>query len=306
MATREDYDRYKLLLGTPPEWLKKYLDLDILDRLKDISLLCGMEYASHDIYNFAFSISRYEHSLNVALITWALTHDKNATLGALFHDASSPVFSHCVDYMNGDYVKQESTEEKTDEVLFSCDDLKRYLKLDNVSIEDVVNFKQYSVVDLPRPYMCADRLDNCIGVGMAWCQKLTYEDALKVLQSVRLTPNENGIYEISFNDKEAADIIYNINDDINRLTHTNSDTYMMLLVSKIIKKLILLNLVTYDDLFKLREKDIIDILEDNNHLDIELEKLYNEFKTIKEAPIIKQPDIKNKTLNPLVKEKRLK
>ena len=306
MATRQDYEKYKLLLGTPPEWLNKYLELDILNRLQDISVLCGMEYASHDIYNFAFSISRYEHSLNVALITWALTHDKNATLGALFHDASSPVFSHCVDYMNGDYVNQESTEEKTDEILLSSPDLQRYLRQDNVSLEDVINFKQYSVVDLPRPYMCADRLDNCIGVGMAWSKKLTYEDAKSILESIRLTLNENGIYEISFNDEQAANIVYEINNDINQLTHSNSDTYMMLLVSKIIKKLILLNLVTYDDLFKLKERDIIDILEDNNHLDVELEQLYNEFKTIKEAPVIEQPEIKDKILNPLVKQKRLK
>ena len=306
MATRQDYEKYKLLLGTPPEWLNKYLELDILNRLQDISVLCGMEYASHDIYNFAFSISRYEHSLNVALITWALTHDKNATLGALFHDASSPVFSHCVDYMNGDYVNQESTEEKTDEILLSSPDLQRYLRQDNVSLEDVINFKQYSVVDLPRPYMCADRLDNCIGVGMAWSKKLTYDDAKSILESIRLTLNENGIYEISFNDEQAANIVYEINNDINQLTHSNSDTYMMLLVSKIIKKLILLNLVTYDDLFKLKERDIIDILEDNNHLDVELEQLYNEFKTIKEAPVIEQPEIKDKILNPLVKQKRLK
>ena len=306
MATREDYEKYKLLLGTPPEWLNKYLELDILNRLQDISVLCGMEYASHDIYNFAFSISRYEHSLNVALITWYLTHDKNATLGALFHDASSPVFSHCVDYMNGDYINQESTEEKTDEILLSSDDLQRYLRQDNVPLENVIDFKQYSVVDLPRPYMCADRLDNCIGVGMAWSKKLTYDDAKRILESIRLTLNENGIYEISFNDEQAANIIYEVNNDINALTHSNSDTYMMLLVSKIIKKLILLNLVTYDDLYKLKEKDIIDILEDNNHLDVELEQLYNEFKTIKEAPVIEQPVIKDKILNPLVKQKRLK
>ena len=306
MATREDYEKYKLLLGTPPEWLNKYLELDILNRLQDISVLCGMEYASHDIYNFAFSISRYEHSLNVALITWYLTHDKNATLGALFHDASSPVFSHCVDYMNGDYINQESTEEKTDEILLSSDDLQRYLRQDNVPLENVIDFKQYSVVDLPRPYMCADRLDNCIGVGMAWSKKLTYDDAKRILESIRLTLNENGIYEISFNDEQAANIIYEVNNDINALTHYNSDTYMMLLVSKIIKKLILLNLVTYDDLYKLKEKDIIDILEDNNHLDVELEQLYNEFKTIKEAPVIEQPVIKDKILNPLVKQKRLK
>ena len=306
MATREDYEKYKLLLGTPPEWLNKYLDLDILTRLQDISVLCGMEYASYDIYKFAFSVSRYEHSLNVAMITWNLTHDKNATLGALFHDASSPVFSHCVDYMNGDYVNQESTEDKTEEVLRGCPKLIQYLNQDGVLLEDIIDFKQYSVVDLPRPCMCADRLDNTIGVGMSWAKNLNYEQAEKILRNTCLSINENGYYEISFNDTETAELVSKTNDEINKLTHTNSDTYMMLLVAKIIKKLMLLNLVSYDDLFKLKERDIIDILEDNCDIDIELSQLYNEFKTIKKAPKIEQPEIKDKTLNPLVKEKRLK
>lgn len=306
MATRQDYEKYKSLLGTPPEWLNKYLSLDILTRLNDISLLCGMEYASHDIYNFAFSISRFEHSLNVALISWNLTHDKNATLGALFHDASSPVFSHCVDYMNGDYVNQESTEEKTEEILRGCPKLLEYLEQDNVSLEDIIDFKQYSVVDLPRPCMCADRLDNTIGVGMAWAQNLTYEDAESILRNTRLSLNENDIYEISFDDIKTGELVSRVNDEINRLTHTNSDTYMMLLVAKMIKKLILLNLISYDDLYKLKENDILDILDDNSDLDFELAEQYEEFKTIKEAPIIEQPEIKDKTLNPLIKQKRLK
>jgi len=306
MATREDYEKYKLLLGTPPSWLNKYLELDILNRLRDISLLCGMEYASHDIYNFSFSISRYEHSLNVALIVWNLTHDKNATLGALFHDISSPVFSHVIDYMNGDFINQESTEDKTEEILRGSKKLISYLNQDEVLLEDIIDFKQYSVVDLPRPCMCADRLDNTIGVGMAWANNLEYTQAESILKNTCLSINESGFYEISFNDTKTAELVSKVNDDINRLTHSNSDTYMMLLVAKIIKKLILLNLVTYDDLYKLKEKDIIDILEDNSDIDIDLNNLYNEFKTIKKAPIITQPEIKNKILNPLVKEKRLK
>ena len=91
--------------------------------------------------------------------------------------------------------------------------------------------------------MCADRLDNCIGVGMAWSQKMTYEDAEKILKCTTLTVNENGIYEISFTDKEAANKLSIVNDDINRLTHSNSDTYMMLLVSNIIKRIIFYHLL---------------------------------------------------------------
>ena len=66
----DNYRKYQDYLGDIPKFLEKYLSLNILQRLKDISLLCGMEYASPYAYDFKFYISRFDHSLNVALITW--------------------------------------------------------------------------------------------------------------------------------------------------------------------------------------------------------------------------------------------
>ena len=96
-----------------PETLEKYLLAPSLIRLKNIGYFCGMDYASKDIYKFTEKISRYDHSLSVALITWKLTGDIKQTLAGLFHDVSTPCFSHVIDYMNKDYEKQESTEEKS-------------------------------------------------------------------------------------------------------------------------------------------------------------------------------------------------
>ena len=106
-------------IGDIPEFLIKYLDLDILVRLKDIGYFCGMDYASKDIYNFALKISRFDHSLSTALITWRYTKDKKATIAALFHDIATPIFSHVIDYMNEDFLEQESTEVKTLDILSS-------------------------------------------------------------------------------------------------------------------------------------------------------------------------------------------
>ena len=51
-----------------PEFLQKYLTVPSLVRLKDIGYFCGMDYASKDVYNFKEQISRYDHSLTVALL----------------------------------------------------------------------------------------------------------------------------------------------------------------------------------------------------------------------------------------------
>ena len=107
----------KLEYSNKPEFLNKYLNVPCLKRLKKICYFCGMDYASKHIYNFKEKITRYDHSLTVALLTWKCTRDKKATLAGLFHDIATPCFSHVIDYMNKDYANQESTEENTEKIL---------------------------------------------------------------------------------------------------------------------------------------------------------------------------------------------
>lgn len=305
MVDYVDYKKYQEYLGEIPDFLVKYLGLKILQRLKDISLLCGMDYASKDAYDFAFYISRYDHSLNVALITWKLTHDKKATLAALFHDVASPAFSHVIDFMNGDFINQESTEEKTEEILKNSFELKILLGFDGIDVEDIIDFKKYSIVDLDRPSMCADRLDNIIAVGMAWVKKVNFKVAKEIIDSIMVEINEFGVEEISFKSKDIAEYVKIINDSINTLTHSNDDTYMMLLTSRMISRCLELNIFTYDDLFCYGEHHIIDLIEENLIKDSELDKLWDEFRNIKNIPKIDQPPIKNKIVNPLIMKKRL-
>ena len=111
-----------------PEFLFKYLKSPSLLRLKKVGYFCGMDYASSDIYNFREYISRFDHSLTVSLIVYNLTHDKKATLSGLFHDIATPAFKHCVDFLNGDYMNQESTEELT-KVIINKKVLKNILNL---------------------------------------------------------------------------------------------------------------------------------------------------------------------------------
>ena len=97
------YNQYLSMLGEIPEFLKKYLTLSIMLRLKNIGYFCGMDFASKDVYNFSEWISRFDHSLTVALMTYRLTGNKKQTLAGLFHDVGTPCFSHAIDYMNEDY-----------------------------------------------------------------------------------------------------------------------------------------------------------------------------------------------------------
>lgn len=141
-----------------PNFLIKYLKTPSLLRLKNIGYFCGMDYASKDIYDFREYISRFAHSLTVCLIVYKLTKDKKATLAGLFHDIATPCFSHVIDYMNQDYEKQESTEEYTEHILKSDKYLIECLREDDIDINEIINFKKYSVVDNDRPKVCVIEL----------------------------------------------------------------------------------------------------------------------------------------------------
>ena len=63
----QDYRIYQEFLWDIPSFLYKYMELDIIQRLKEITFLCGMDYASKDMYNFSCKINRYDHSVNVSI-----------------------------------------------------------------------------------------------------------------------------------------------------------------------------------------------------------------------------------------------
>ena len=203
---RKVFNEYLKILeyDNMPDILKKYLLSPSLLRLKNVGYFCGMDYASKDVYNFNEKISRYDHSLTVALITWMFTKDIKATLAGLFHNISTPCFSHVIDYMNNDYDKQESTEEKTEEIIRSDKYLLECLENDDILIEDIIDFKRYSVVDIDRPMLCADRLDGLILTGLYWTKSITIYDVRKIIDDLVLYRNEDNKDEIGFKSYQIA------------------------------------------------------------------------------------------------------
>ena len=288
-----------------PEFLNKYLSIDILIRLKDISYFCGMDYASREIYDFKYKITRYDHSLSTALLTWRYSKDKKQTIAALFHDISTPCFSHVIDYMNKDYANQESTEDKTEEILNSSSNLTEILKEDNLSIKDLVNFKYYPIVDNKRPRLCADRLDGIILTSLAWTKELDINYIPTILNNIKVYINESNKPELGFKNKNVAIKINEINHNINIFCHSKEDNYMMNLLADLTNYCIKNNYITYDELYTKTEIELYKIF--STIKDEDFKYLYHQFKHIKldEIPFIELPYIKERLINPLVHGKRL-
>jgi hypothetical protein len=297
---------YQQQLGEIPHFLKKYLECPSLSRLKKVGYFCGMDYASKNIYNFQEKISRYDHSLTVALMVWKLTHNEKATLAGLFHDISTPCFAHAIDYMNEDFEKQESTELFTQDIILNDQELMKCLKEDHILPEEVISFKDYSVVDNERPRLCADRLDGIILTSISWTKEILFDDIENIINDMIIIQNEEGQEEIAFQNTKVVDRIIELNDEIDEYCHSSEDNYMMSLLGQIAKKGIEKNLFCYEDLYLMNEEEILKIL--NQSSDEEIKELLEKFYGItkKEIPRTDIPNLKKRKIEPILLGKRMK
>ena len=291
----------KLDYENRPNFLNKYLNTPCLIRLKKVGYFWGIDYSSKNIYDFKEHITRYDHSLTVALLTWKCTKDKKATLAGLFHDIGTPCFSHVIDYMNKDYENQESTEEYTEEILKNDTYLTKCLKEDNIHIEEKIYFKKYSIVDNNRPKVCADRLDGVILTGISWTKNVDYQDITNIINDIEIYNNE-----IGFKTKEVANKVLEISKSIDIYCHSNEDNYMMELLASITRYGIENGYINYKELYTSNEEELIFKLKKVN--DNKLVKYFEKFEniTIEEIPSIDLPKVKIRDLNPLVQGKRIK
>ena len=129
---------FKILSPEFPKWLLEYVDTPEMQRISGTSMSCGTDYSK--VFNVRYWYSNLDHSVGVALIVWHFTHDKKQTLAGLFHDIATPTFKHCIDFMNGDSEHQESTEERTEQIIRDSKEIMRLLHRDGIKIEEVSDY----------------------------------------------------------------------------------------------------------------------------------------------------------------------
>lgn len=288
-----------------PEFLNKYLSVPSLLRLKKVGYFCGMDYASKNIYNFKEYVSRYDHSLAVALITWKYSKDIKATIAGLFHDVGAPVFSHVIDYMNKDYELQESTEEFTKNIIYNDTQLLANLSKDNINPEEIINFKNYSLVDNDRPKMCADRLDGIILTSLFWTKTFQIKDIKGVIDDIIVFIN-NHEKEIGFNSLSICKKIVEANSIIDEYCHSDADIYMMNLLANIVKIGLDNDYYSYEELYESDEVTLLRTLKMKSQTNEELNTLLHEFENITKELIPKSSinNIKKRIINPIVNGNR--
>ena len=149
-----------------PSFIEDYLNTDTMKRIQHVTQFCGCDYTH--LYHPLFYYTRFDHSLVVAHMTWHFTHDKKETIAALLHDAGTPCFAHCIDYVFGDYMNQESSEKSIVDIVLEDEKLKGLLDRDGISVEELKNDSSYPILENKSPKLCTDRLDGVLHTVSIW------------------------------------------------------------------------------------------------------------------------------------------
>ncbi len=192
VAAAYDIKKYhKILSPDYPDFLDRYIALPILKRLSGVGLLCGTDWTH--LYKNRFYYSRLDHSVGVALIIWHFTHDKKQTLAGLFHDASTPVFSHVSDFRKGDALTQTATEAPNESILKNDAALRELLQEDGLTVQEISDYHIYPVADNEIPQLSADRLEYMFPSGMALDGTWDLPSIEKAYNDITILKNEDGI-----------------------------------------------------------------------------------------------------------------
>ena len=310
----EEY--YKILCPEFPNFLKKYIELPIMQRLSGIGLLCGTDWTS--LYKNRFFYSRLDHSVGVALIIWNFTKDKTQTIAGLLHDVSTTVFSHVSDFRKGDALTQTSTEEPTTKMILSDSALCKLMESDGIEPKDVVDYHIYPIADNEIPALSADRLEYMYPSGLALDGSWTLEEIAKTYNNLTILKNEENKDELGFKTIEMAELYCKKFCMIGHILQLNENKLCLQLLSQIMSKAVELNVLQEEDFMTLSESKIIEKIESfisKKTLSLEEQKfatMYNTFRKMTKVEHTNQklPEdeyfcvslkVKQRYINPLVK-----
>lgn len=257
---------FEILEPNFPDWLNEYINTKEMQRLDGISVTCGTYYT--DLLKFKFQYSSLAHSVAVALIVWHFSHDKKQTLAGLFHDISTPVFKHAIDFLNGDYEKQESTEELTSKIIKNSTEIMKLLKRDNISLEEVEDYKIYPIADNDTPKLSADRLEYSLSNALLVYNQANIEEIKKIYNDLEVQKNEDVVLEIGFKSKEIARDFVDLTSKLSLIYRGNVSRFSMQFLADLVKKLNEEKLIFKEDLYNLSEKDVIEIIKKSKYKEI--------------------------------------
>ncbi len=276
---------FKILSEEIPEFLIDYIKTPEMQRLDKISALVGNDYTK--LFNVKFFYSSLSHSVGVALIIWNFTKNKKQTLAGLFHDIASPAFRHCIDYLNGDYLMQESTQINTSEIIKNSKEIMELLKRDNIKLEEIDKYGIYPIADNSTPKLAADRLEYTFSDILTFIDGWNLDEIKEIYNDICIMKNEDNIDELGFKSLEIGEKFVEGASLLWYSFQSNKDKLKSQFIADIIKKMNTYGLIEKKDLYLLSEEEIVKKIEN-----CEYKEISDAFKKFRNADKIGEGETK--------------
>ena len=304
---KKTIEYFKILEPVFPDWLIEYINTEEMLKQQYISVTCGTIYS--DLFESNYFFSSLDHSIAVALIIWHFTHDKKQTLSGLFHDIATPVFKHSIDFLNGDYMTQESTEDLTSKIISNSKEIMYLLDRDNILLEEVDDYHKYPIADNDTPKLSSDRLEYSLSNALLTYNLLDIDEIKELYDDIEVQKDEFGIDELSFKTKSIARKFVKVTSRLSVIYREDRTRYSMQFLADIVQRLNEEGKITKLDLYNLKEADVIKIINDSKYKDIY--KIWKETRKVrisKEEPqdvYYVKHGAKIRYIDPLVNGKRI-
>ena len=211
--------------------------------------------------------------------------------------------------MNKDYITQESTENLTTQIIENSEEIMGLLKRDKIQLKEVDNYHLYPIADNNTPQLSSDRLEYSLSNALFTYKLSDIEKIREIYNDIKIVKNEHNIDEMAFKTKKIAREFVKITSRLSVIYREDRTRYSMQFLADIMKKLNEENLVTLEDLYKLKDKDIIEIIRNSKYKNVY--EIWEKAKKVKVSPS-KPKDIyyvhlsaKVRYIDPLVNNERI-
>ena len=251
--------------GGLPKPLLAFAETEPMRRLTQVGMHCGCEYTACPLYSGKQPYSRYLHSLGAAAIVWRFTKSEAQSLSALFHDIATPVFAHVIDFLNGDHLRQESTEAPTHEILANDRSIQAHLRALGLQTADVDDYHRYPIADNNSPRLSSDRLEYTLGNAYR-VFGAPLSEVSAVYEDLTVFPAEDGLPELSFQNLTAAQVFSGWSLLQSHWFVSDDDRFFMQALSDLLRLALQEGVIIRDDLWR-TEPEVISKLEADDRME---------------------------------------
>lgn len=174
-------------------------------------------------------------------------------------------------------MKQESTEDLTSEIIKKSNEIMALLKRDCIDIKEVENYHLYPIADNDTPKLSADRLEYSLSNALITYKIEELDKIRNIYNDINIQKNEEDIDELGFESESIAKSFVEMTSKLSIIYMEDKTRYSMQFIADILKKLNNEGKIKREDLYVLKETEIIDIIENSKYKEV-----FTKWKTAKQ------------------------